>query len=764
MFNAAENPLIPMGAVTGRPSREKIHAFLRAFREAGFTQFLIYPRSGCELEYMSAEWFDTCGIILDECREQGFSSVWLYDEFNWPSGQCGGRLMQENPEYSLKYLRVSEKDGHYSFDIFSNPKAPDVLDPEAMRKFIECTHERYAEHFGKDFGSLIKGIFTDEPAFAYIGGEPADGPKADIAYYPGLEEDYEKMTGSSLRNDLVFCLRNRCAPFWKPFADQLLGKRFLDSFVRPIRSWCDSHGLLMTGHLLSEDTLRGSFNASGTPMAVTDTFSLPAVDEIGTQMAIHSIEWLTLGTAEHAVRKNGNGGLAELFALGPCDMSLAEIRRQIRLFAMFGIDHYLLAVSPFDMRGNAIKTQYFNPFSPAQPYFPAFAALKSDAAAAAAIAGKGYIPEIQIRRPGTEAQLIELLIQLVKNQRQWSLIGENEEGSAPVVLRLEQEGISTEKMPDGSYHRRSSFSSFLNALDEISPLKTAVREPDGSLAQDIFVRTYTDGSCQVINFSSSREPRRLCLCRNGGEAVFELPPDGTSFFCGWRVQLDRPNLKRLPFEKGLCRIRLDSELENLVLLLRQCDAPVVLELDGHPVEASGSTTALPEGFRELYKETAPLRLEAGEHVLEMKGDFPEYPYLPSAFLAGAFADFGSRIAEYKDDGAGLENYIGKLIQTGMVEIPCGASTLQFEADGLFTELFLDGEKMPERLHAPYIWRIPEHLAGKTVEVRIERSTSCGPMFGTERFAQLRPGDNPRWLQPYSPRGKVRHPAVEISFQ
>ena len=764
MFNTAENPLIPMGAVTGCPDRDKIRAFLGSLREAGFSQFMIYPRSGCELEYMSGEWFDTCGSILDECREQGFSSVWLYDEFNWPSGQCGGRLMRENPEYSLKYFRVSEKNGSFSFDLFSNPNAPDVLNPGAAREFIACTHEKYAEHFGRDFGSLIKGFFTDEPAFAYIGGEPGNGPLADIAYYPGLEEDYEKMTGSSLRHDMVFCLRNRCAPFWKPFADQLLGRRFLDAFILPVRRWCDSHGLLLTGHLLNEHTLRGSSYASGTPMAVTDAFSLPAVDEIGTNSAIHSIEWLTLATVEHAVRKNGNGGLAELFALGPCDMSFSEIRRQIHLFAMFGIDHYLLAVSPFDMRGNAVKTQYFNAFSPAQPCFPAFAALKSDAVNAAAVARKGYTPEIQIRRPGSEAQLIELLIQLVKEQRQWSLIGEDEPSSAPVVLRVEQEGISTEKMPDGSYHRCSSFTAFLNILDKASPLKTAIREPDGSLARDIFIRTFADGSCQVVNFSNSQDQRRLCLHRNGRKVVFELPPEGVVSFCGWRIQLDRPNLKRLSFENGFCRIKLDSTLENLVLLLRQCDEAVVLELDGRPVEISGFTSALPDGFRELYKESVPLRLSAGEHVIEMKGDFPEYPFLPCAFLAGNFADSGNSISEYQQDGAGLENYIGKLIQTGTVDIPCDAFTLQFETDGLFTELFLNGEKMSEGFRTPYVWRIPEHLAGKTVELRIERYTSCGPMFGQERFVNLRPGDNPRWLQPYAPGGKVRHPVVEISFQ
>ena len=88
-----ECPLVPMGAVTGKPSRELIRETLAAFREAGFTQYLIYPRSGCELEYMSREWFDTCRCFLEEGKKLSFTSFWLYDEFNWPSGGCNGAVM-----------------------------------------------------------------------------------------------------------------------------------------------------------------------------------------------------------------------------------------------------------------------------------------------------------------------------------------------------------------------------------------------------------------------------------------------------------------------------------------------------------------------------------------------------------------------------------------------------------------------------------------------------------------------------------------------
>jgi Ser-tRNA(Ala) deacylase AlaX len=429
---------------------------------------MIYPRSGCELEYLSEEWFNTCEIIISECQALGFDSVWLYDEFNWPSGQCGGRIMKEDPDHALKYFQVFEKNGEYSFGISSNPKAPDVLNPGAMKKFIEYTHEKYAERFGHLFGTLIKGIFTDEPAISYI-GSPSGDEKIRLSYYPGLEEDYTALTGSSLRKDIIFTLRNQSAPFWKNFVCKLLGQRLLDCFVLPIRSWCDHHDLLFTGHLLAEHTLKDSFRASGSPMKVADGFSLPAIDEIATASQIHSVEWITLATAEHAMRKNGNGGMAELFALGPCDMTLAKIKRQIHLVSLFGTDRYLLAISPFDMRGNTCgaKSQYFNPFTGAQPFFPAFAALNRDVCASAAVARKEFLPEIEIRRPTDEAQLSELLIQLVKAQRQWRLIDEEEEGTAPAVLRIEQEGISTEKMPDGKYVHHGVVSGTVDAGEAV---------------------------------------------------------------------------------------------------------------------------------------------------------------------------------------------------------------------------------------------------------------------------------------------------------
>jgi hypothetical protein len=43
------------------------------------------------------------------------------------------------------------------FDTFIDP-----VNPEAVRLFIESTHEKYKAHFADDFGGVIKGIFADE--------------------------------------------------------------------------------------------------------------------------------------------------------------------------------------------------------------------------------------------------------------------------------------------------------------------------------------------------------------------------------------------------------------------------------------------------------------------------------------------------------------------------------------------------------------------------------------------------------------------------
>lgn len=71
-----------MIAVTGRPTPEQIKHFLYSLHEVGIEQFLIYPRSGCEVAYMSEAWYAVIDAFL-RSAEALEMQVWLYDDFNW---------------------------------------------------------------------------------------------------------------------------------------------------------------------------------------------------------------------------------------------------------------------------------------------------------------------------------------------------------------------------------------------------------------------------------------------------------------------------------------------------------------------------------------------------------------------------------------------------------------------------------------------------------------------------------------------------------
>ena len=89
--------LITMSAITGKPNTEKIHGYLKDLKENGIDEFLLYPRSGCEIEYLSNEWFDTVekfvNLMNKEAKELGmnntvFSNPHGLDEFDEGNISC----------------------------------------------------------------------------------------------------------------------------------------------------------------------------------------------------------------------------------------------------------------------------------------------------------------------------------------------------------------------------------------------------------------------------------------------------------------------------------------------------------------------------------------------------------------------------------------------------------------------------------------------------------------------------------------------------
>ena len=753
-----ECPLIPMWAITGAPTREFLYERMQNFRSVGITQLMIYARSGMELEYMSDAWLDRCEWICEDAAALGFTSIWLYDEKNWPSGTCNGEVMRLDPDHAIRALCVTEpRPGEYEFHLRRGTEMADLFDPEAVDSFIRLTHERYEKRLGKYFGSLIKGFFTDEPDVAFFSGvKDAASAVRVLPYYEGLEEEYLQLTGGKLRQDILRGLKIGSS-FWQIPFNKLVAKRFRASYSDRLSRWCGERGMVQTGHLMNEYTTSLALKCSGHVLEVLSGFSFPGIDDIFTPLDNDKMEYLTYSSGMYAIEKRGNiGGLAELFALGPCDMTLERMCTHFFFCAAFGISRYVLAVAQTDARGNVEKGRYFNPFSETQPWFEAFRELGDCAALAAKWALKERDCEVAVRYPYEPQPLNDLLANLADAQLNWKLLLPGEETDAPMVLACAEGGIRIER-PGGFSAHFGALRPILNKL----PRRAGVCEPDGTPAHGIFLRTFKDGSALIINLSG--RDRDLLLNTEGKSVAFHLYPAG--YFTwepgaepeklperifdlpadGWNITPESPNTLRAEFENGVCEFTLTEDLPGLRLVLRNGVEPADVLLDGKKIGTDSPCRSLVQGFRELYGESADFPLAKGKHVLTLCGTSADYPYLPAAFLAGRFAaDSRKTLSAYHNDGKGLYGYVGKIRLTRELDLPSGTDAIRADTLDLAAELSLDGTSLGRRIRNPFCWANP----GKSGPVRVELTvfTSCGRLFGEKAFQDPRSN----WLHEFRP--------------
>ena len=770
---AAETPcpLIPMGAITGKPDEQAVRETLEAYKAVGINQYLIYARSGLELEYMGEEWLQLCEWFCKHARRLDMK-IWLYDEYNWPSGSCKGRVPAENPDFeSRQYAVYKNADGTFDWKVFHSPGWVDNYNFKAMERFIELTHKKYEQRLGPYLGSTVAGIFTDEPAHptpVKLYGKPS----LLFRYFDGAEAEYQAATGRELRSDVQAYLDDPAKDdVWGVYYG-LLGERFRRAYFDPIRAWCDRVGVFSTGHMIAENSTCDSALYNGKPLHALKGLTLPGMDEIGTRYDPSNIEWLTLAVAQHAIGRRGHGGLVELFALGPSDMSHATQRQMIWLCALHKMDRYVLAIAPLDARGNVEKAGYFNPLSRTQPWFPAFRLLGDESRVAARYAVKPVRCDIAIRYPQREAArlaanrkqhpvLLATLRRFSAHQLTYELYEEDE--PCDKTLRFAFDGVSLKEERSGRvFASPDEAAAFAKS---VCPPAVWVETGDGKSDENLLLRHYQDGSVVVLGLTAKEHGKLRLMCRGGEPVPFELPARGVfvrepsgqvhggtpsvapagilsavSSEARYGVTLSAGNTLRLAFgTNGLARLTVAQPVEAARLVLRNHPAPSAVTLDGTPVQADQPCDTLRQGLNEIYRQSAPFRLQAGEHAfaLTLGGSDTNY-FLPVVFLVGDFAvEKGAVKALPKTAGAGalwrqgLADFAGSVTYTAQVEVPgqAGDLTLRLHTGGLYTSVALDGQVLGARAWEPFEWTVPAALKGKKGELKITVWTSVAPLFG-----------------------------------
>lgn len=324
-------------------SRDELLRQIAYFREMGFGGFHIHVRSGLSTPYMGEEFLNLVSDCVDEAEKEGLIPR-LYDEDRWPSGFGGGFVTKDHPEYRRRTLRFArEKDptapeplARYDIRLspdgtllssrllrdgetaehdewfaqvivspdmprFNNAAYVDVMNPAAVRAFLDSTYVKLQERLGDRFGTAAPSIFTDEPQTARL--LPMSEDSATLPWSDCLAEPFRAETGLELLAALP-------ALFWElpdgssaKLRHAFLGgiaASFAAAFPDQIGAWCDSAGIAFTGHLYMESPLTMQVAAAGEAMRFYRGMTIPGMD-----MLCGYHEYTTAKQVQSVVRQYG---------------------------------------------------------------------------------------------------------------------------------------------------------------------------------------------------------------------------------------------------------------------------------------------------------------------------------------------------------------------------------------------------------------------------------------------------------------------------
>ncbi len=401
----------PFWALNNSLNKEKMQKQLDYFEEMGIGGVHMHCRTGLDIEYMSDEYVSYIKAVVERAKEKGMKA-YLYDEDRWPSGFAGG-LVTRNEEFRARYIAFSpfakdeinetsviddsssrgsmSKDGKLlaKYDItlkngylesykrlsldengknvwyayleiskpapwFNNQTYVDTLNPKAISKFVEVTHQKYYDSLKEYIGDTIPAIFTDEPQHTRKTSLDFAEDKTSeiIPYTESLPEIYSEKYGEDFFDTLPEI-------FWDlPDSEVSVARyRFHDTvsellacaYADTIGNWCREHNLPLTGHMMEEQNLNSQTAAIGEAMRSYRSFGLPGID-----MLCDNREYSTAKQAQSASHQFGcEGVLSELYGVTGWEFDFRGHKQQGDWQAVLGITNRVHHLSWYSMEGEA---------------------------------------------------------------------------------------------------------------------------------------------------------------------------------------------------------------------------------------------------------------------------------------------------------------------------------------------------------------------------------------------------------------------------
>ena len=443
----------PFWAWNGELNEEELVRQIDMFQKMGLGGFHMHSRTGLSKTYLSEEYMDLVRLCCDEAEKRNMLA-WLYDEDRWPSGAAGGYVTKNKeyrsramvftirptgapgadthdameevgnrsedetllwcydivlaPNGLLRsFKRVSENDpvegtrwyAYLSLDRenpwYNNQTYVDTLNPKAIQKFIDITYEAYKKAVGDRFDTIVPSIFTDEPQFSRKTQLKFAEDTTDVSlpWTNDFPETYEKAWNEKIEDVLpllIWDAEDGAELAVRYHYHDHVAARFAEAFADQCGAWCRENGLLLTGHMMEEPTLKSQTAALGDAMRSYRGFGLPGID-----MLCDHREFTTAKQAQSGAHQYGCPGvLSELYGVTGWTFDFRGHKLQGDWQAALGVTVRVPHLSWYTMKGES-KRDYPAAISYQSPWWDKYSRIETHFARVATAMNLGK-PHVRI--------------------------------------------------------------------------------------------------------------------------------------------------------------------------------------------------------------------------------------------------------------------------------------------------------------------------------------------------------------------------------
>lgn len=259
------------------------------------------------------------------------------------------KALKQREKVRFAYVKLMDEE-HW----FEDQTYVDTMNPEAIGAFIQVTHEKYYRKVGSEFGKTIPAIFTDEPrlgkhkqiTFA-LSDEDVTMPYTE--YFAEQMQERYGLDPLDIAPEYIWELAEGKKSVNRYRYRNLASECFVRAFMDQIGIWCDEHGIAMTGHVLSEESLSSQAFAVGDCMRCYRNMHLPGIDILADRK-----EFATVKQAVSVSKQNGREGtVSELYGVTHWDCDFKTYKLQGDWQAALGITIRVPHLSYMSMEGEA---------------------------------------------------------------------------------------------------------------------------------------------------------------------------------------------------------------------------------------------------------------------------------------------------------------------------------------------------------------------------------------------------------------------------